>query len=496
MTSDWGGSIRVRTAGCIGLAAAIAGTAPAAAHVDLSAEPKLIPPFRAGASDYVSRCETEARLAITVRATNGDRVSVAGSRERGGTFTRRVARSAGERVSVRARASSGAIRRYHVRCLPEDFPKWSIERRGVPQAQWYVTAPVTPPRGGYVAIFDSNGAPVWWRRSSSSRFMPWDAKLLDDGLLAWGHNFGDPFGVRADDVFEERTLAGRRVRLLRTIGSPMDLHDLERLPNGHFLTITYRPREDVDMSAYGGGRHARVFDGVIQELTPDGRVVWEWSSRGHFSPSETEPEWHYRDNSDVPPAVRGIDMLHINSVEPDGDGLIVSARHLNAVFRIERATGAVTWKLGGSFVPGESLTVTGSRRGARAFGGQHDARVLGDGTVTVYDNRARADGPPAAERFRIDLVARTATRIERVTNPAVPKSTWGGSARKLPGGHWVVCWGGTNRITEQTPSGDVVLALRLRQGHVSYRAQPLPPGRLPAGALRRGMDRMAARRQG
>jgi hypothetical protein len=186
-------------------------------------------------------------------------------------------------------------------------------------------------------------------------------------------------------------------------------------------------------------------------------------------------------------------MLHVNAVEPDGDGLIVSARHLDAVFRIDRATGRVDWKLGGSFVPGESLAVFGTTAGQAVFGGQHDVRLSGDGSVTVYDNRARTDGMPAAERFRIDAAARTATRVEHVTNPDVPKSEWGGSARKLPGGNWVVCWGATSRITEQTPAGAVVFALRLGQRHLSYRAQPLPPGTLAAGALRRGMDRMAAR---
>jgi hypothetical protein len=173
-----------------------------------------------------------------------------------------------------------------------------------------------------------------------------------------------------------------------------------------------------------------------------------------------------------------------------GDGVIVSARHANAVLRIDRATGRVDWKLGGSYVPGRSLTVVGVPPGEPVFSGQHDARLRGDGTLTVFDNRSRTSDAPAAVRFRIDPVARTATRIERISNPDVAQSHFGGSARKLPGGNWVVAWGGTRLFTEQTPRGDVVLALRFEAEHFTYRVDPLPSGRLSAADLRHGMDRI------
>jgi hypothetical protein len=349
-----------------------------------------------------------------------------------------------------------------------------------------------------VAIFDSFGAPVWWRHVASPSFMPWDAKHLGARLLAWGENFGDHFGVRADGAYEEHRLDGTLVRRVRTHGGPTDVHDLERMRGGDLLGLTYRRRDGVDLSARGGPHRARVFDGEVQELTPAGKLVWSWNSRGHVSPSETEPAWWYNPKGDTAPRERGYDLVHLNSVEPDppsrgagGDGVVVSSRHTDAVYRIDRATGRVDWKLGGSFLAGESLTVVGVPPGEQTFGGQHDARVLPDGTLTVFDNRSHADGRPAAVRFRIDPFARTATRIERVTNPAVPESRWGGSARKLPGGDWVIAWGGTNLVTEQRPSGATVLALRFGSRHFTYRADALPPGRLAAADLRRGMDRLA-----
>jgi hypothetical protein len=45
-------------------------------------------------------------------------------------------------------------------------------------------------------------------------------------------------------------------------------------------------------------------------------------------------------------------------VEPDSDGLILSLRHTDAIYRISRSDGNVVWKLGGT-TTAESLTVSG-----------------------------------------------------------------------------------------------------------------------------------------
>ena len=83
--------------------------------------------------------------------------------------------------------------------------------------------------------------------------------------------------------------------------------------------------------------------------------------------------------------------------------------------------------------------------------GQHDARLYSDHTLTVYDNGSsnyqRRTHTPRAVRYRIDTKKRTATLIESLSDAAVPRSGWGGGARKLAGGSWVVYWGSTNRMT-------------------------------------------------
>jgi hypothetical protein len=166
------------------------------------------------------------------------------------------------------------------------------------------------------------------------------------------------------------------------------------------------------------------------------------------------------------------------------------------VFAIDKTSGAITWKLGGSATP-ESLKIladpvfaAGGRFGH--FGGQHDARMLPDGTITMEDPGSYLGRPPRAVRYQLDLSARTATLVEQVTDPLATNSPATGSARKLPGGDWVMAWGFTPIVTELTPTGSRVFLLQFAPGYFNYRAVPVPYGQISPAALRAGMDAMAA----
>src|SRR5205085_1925089 len=98
-------------------------------------------------------------------------------------------------------------------------------------------------------------------------------------------------------------------------------------------------------------------------------------------------------------------------------------------------------KLGGTTTP-ESLTIVGDDDHApNHLGGQHDARILPDGTLSLHENGTGLGRPPRAVRFRIDPIARTATLVETVVDPTIPTSLCCGSATRMPGGDWVMNWG-------------------------------------------------------
>jgi hypothetical protein len=471
--------------------AALAATAagPAAASVKITADPPLRPSFRSGVSDYVSRCPATNTLRLKVSATDGDEVKVSGRRMRGGRYKANLKRSADEGFAIRVKRAGKGAETHHVRCLPRDFPDWTFERHGTPQAQFYALEPVGKHKFGYSAIFNTDGVPIWWHYEAS--FSPWDTKVLPNGHIVWARRFLDHFGVRDEDAYEEHRADGSLVRLIRAVGNPTDTHDLTRLPNGDFFVIAYRRRDHVDLRPWGGPPDSSVFDGEIQEVTPEGGLVWKWNTKGHVSPGETTKAWWDqvlnapKDRLDT----QAYDLFHVNSAEPDGDGVIFSARHLDAVYRIDRRTGKIDWKLGGEHTS-RSLKVVGPHP-TPLFSGQHDARLWTDGTLTVHDNATQAGRPPAAVRWRIDPEKRTARLLERLVNPRVGYSQALGGARKLPGGNWVVNWGHSTFVTEETPAGHFVVTLKFLADHWSYRANPVLPGGLNPAALRRGMDRMA-----
>ena len=137
-------------------------------------------------------------------------------------------------------------------------------------------------------------------------------------------------------------------------------------------------------------------------MSPNDQVVWDWKSQDHIALEETGRFWRRSVNKPTP---WGYDILHWNSIELAGDSVIASFRHLDAVYKIRKSTGNIVWKLGGTPTP-RSLTVERDPRG-NTFGAQHDARLLPDGTVTVFDNRTNlGQKRPRAVRFRIDEAGR------------------------------------------------------------------------------------------
>src|SRR4029078_4511740 len=87
------------------------------------------------------------------------------------------------------------------------------------------------------------------------------------------------------------------------------------------------------------------------------------------------------------------DPFHLNAVTLDRDGnFIISARHTSTIYKLDRDTGAILWRLGGKrsdyeLGPGAEFHL------------QHDARRRADGAITLFDNVAE-DLPARGRRSR------------------------------------------------------------------------------------------------
>jgi hypothetical protein len=482
----------IATAMIFGASAAAAWSARAATTPIITARPALQPRFDPANANYVTRCEPRERVRVSVSDRGGPPVSVDGQTARGGTFRTKLKLVAGQRFTLRIGPGATAVT-YNVRCLPYDFPGFSVSLNGQPQAAYYLLtlgSAMTPTPLPYVVLFDNHGVPVWWYQELNG--VPDKASLLPNGDLAWEVNLGTlALGSPPTIQWEEHRLDGRLVGTLQTGAALPGTPEAQLQPNGDFLITVYSART-VSLAPLGLVGTTPIIDATIEEIRPDGSVVWSWDANSQISLTESQRWWFALQVFPGAPA-GAWDTQDITSVEPDGDGYLVAMAHTDAVYLIGRSNGAIEWKLGGTPTP-QSLTIIGDPNAATDFGGPHDAQLLPDGTISVFDNATfRNVVVPRVLRFRIDPVGRTATLVQALTDPAVTSSSCCGSARLLPGGDWVVDWGGRQIMDELGPEGSPVLQLRLAAPYYSYRAVPILPGQLSAAQVVVGMDRMYPR---
>jgi outer membrane protein assembly factor BamB len=250
-------------------------------------------------------------------------------------------------------------------------------------------------------------------------------------------------------------------------GYELDAHEFQLTPAGTALVISYVPVA-WDLSELGGRRDAVVEDNVVQEIDVEtGELRFEWHALGTIGLGES-----YR----PAPKKRGQmhDPFHLNSVALDTDGnLLVSARHTNAIYKLDRRTGEVLWRLGGK------QSSFAMQPGA-AFALQHDARRRADGAITLFDNVA--EDLPARGRssralaLRLDERAMTASVAREWEHSDGLLSTTQGSLQNLDGGGAFVGWGGQQPyFTEFAADGRTLFDARFVRDDVeSYRAYRAP----------------------
>lgn len=313
-------------------------------------------------------------------------------------------------------------------------------------------------------IIDSRGAPVWFR--PLARHL-WEtnfrvANFGGQEVLAWwqgevqqpaGYGYGE--AVILDGSYREL----RRVRAAG--GRWMDMHELQLTPDATALFTCFPRTVRADLSHVGGPRDGHVLESVFQELDlRTGRLLFEWRSLEHIPVTES-----YR------PLEHPYDYLHINSIDvlPDGN-LLVSARHTWALYKLERGTGNVIWRLGGKR---SDFTLDADAR----FSWQHDARQLDSRTITLFDDGS--DGPTTTESqsralvLDVDPGSRRVALARAYTHPQPLLAAAMGSVQMLEDGHVLVGWGSNPSVSEFSADGTLVADLTMSPKQQSYRAYRL-----------------------
>jgi hypothetical protein len=308
-------------------------------------------------------------------------------------------------------------------------------------------------------ITDDRGDLVWFnpvRRGTAVT----DLKVQElDGrpvLTWWQGRFALGWGYGEYVVLDQSYREVARIR--PASGYQSDLHDMQITPQGTALTISY-DRVFADLRRVGGPRRGVVIDNVVQEIDlKTGLVLFEWHSHGRIA---------YRNALIRPRGRQTWSAFHVNSVDVDTDGnLLISARNSCAVYKLDRTTGDIMWTLGG-----RDSDFRLNKRTRFCF--QHDARRVGRGVISIFDNSA---GPPNMRRqsraikLAVNERRRTVRLVEQYQHPARILARNQGSARVQANGNMFVGWGQAPVFTEYSAAGRVLFNGRLTAGKGNYRA--------------------------
>jgi len=235
--------------------------------------------------------------------------------------------------------------------------------------------------------------------------------------------------IGIDDMIKEYDWEGNLTWAYQLPGrEDLPHHDLIQLANGNYLVLAqaFETRSDY-----------------LHEVDRDGRVVWEWWPRDHLDKHFPDRDRRYRD----PTHINSLGELPENQWFDDGDArfrpgnILVSARNLNTVFVIDKATGDIVWK----FSDGLDY--------------QHEAQMLpkgmlGDGFIVLFNNGYH--NVNAYRRSEILVIQPIDGRVLWTYSAPTFFSTVAGIQQVLPNGNLLVTSSEGGRAFEITPEKEMV----------------------------------------
>jgi hypothetical protein len=348
-------------------------------------------------------------------------------------------------------------------------PPLRIETSAPGLAPGYVLlAPIQGLNQGTALIVDNAGQPIWVYQSSNLVMNFRVQELAGKPVLTWWE------GTVVNGFFEgECVIADSSYRIVQRLSAANGLK-----PEVHEFLISSRDTALIsannflpaDLGAYGGPSAGTIIEGVVQEIDiASGELLLEWHSLNDVSLEES-----------AIPASEYWDYFHINSIDVDqDDNLLVSARHTSAIYKIDRSSGRMTWRLGGTksdFRIGEGAS----------FAFQHDVRSHPSGLLSLFDNGASAPDDAIEQTSRalllsVDESAMTADLVRAYPNPHGSLTVAMGNAERLADTGYFVGWGTIPELSEFAPDGTLRFDAFLPDGQSTYRAFRSPWSGTPTG---------------
>jgi hypothetical protein len=158
--------------------------------------------------------------------------------------------------------------------------------------------------------------------------------------------------------------------------------------------------------------------------------------------------------------------------------VLLSLRHTDAVYRIDKANGSIRWKLGGNSAVGDrEQHLRVEHDPEKTFHGQHDARFEPNGDISLYDNHTWFLGAARGAEYHVDTHAGTARLVWQYEAPDGRHSNATGSLRRYANGNDnLITWGFKRYtlFTEVDAAGNVLLDATFPNGEAPYRTIKAP----------------------
>ncbi|MCB9030771.1 MAG: aryl-sulfate sulfotransferase [Deltaproteobacteria bacterium] len=323
----------------------------------------------------------------------------------------------------------------------------------------YTLYPVTGDEEVQLLNFYGNVVHTWKVDATRARLLP-NGNLLVVHGSKWGLNHEPWKSLRA--TVREYDWNGKIV--WEYTASDIIHHDVQRLENGNtiFPVREIVPEEAKSKIKDSNRREMEIRSDKIVEVSPTGKVVWEWSAHEHLDLNECGKPGCRNESGAANALDRLSDWTHINTttIIPEnkwydaGDArfkpgnIITLPRNWWTTFIVDKESKKVVWEYLGDYKGGVS--------------GGHDPYMVekglpGEGNILLFDNgRIIHKG----ESYILEI------------NPSTKELVWvydmgtdffsrsAGSVQRLPNGNTFISEDVAGRMLEVTPDKEVVWEFR------------------------------------
>jgi len=304
-------------------------------------------------------------------------------------------------------------------------------------------------------LLDRLGRIVWYDPTPDSTF---DAQIQtykgQPVLTRWHGDLTGGYGEGVGEILDQSYTT------IATVGDlekqPLDLHEFNLTSRGTALA-TYYERRDADLSSIGGASNGVLL--VCHALEIDietNRVLLDWVSSDHVGLEESHQPLPTSANT-------AYDFIHINSIAeaPDGN-LLISGRNTWCVYKVDRTTGEIIWRLNGKR---SDFTLTKDAN----FSWQHHVRAHGQTELTIFDNADTSQHGSLGLVLSLDETRKQARLSRAFQHPAKFLAWTLGSVQPLPDGNVFVGWGAQPYFSLFSPEGQLLIDGQFEAETRSYR---------------------------